>query len=50
MIRPVRTDAELEACVRISDAVGVTNAVLRAQKAKLGYEERPGPIVVRGPV
>ena len=29
---------------------GVTNAALRAQKAKLGYEERPGPILVRGPV
>jgi len=29
---------------------GVTNAALRAQKAKLGYEERPGSILVRGPV
>jgi mycothiol synthase len=29
---------------------GVTNVALRRQKAKLGYEERPGPILVRGPV
>lgn len=29
---------------------GVTNTGLRRQKAKLGYEERPGPILVRGPV
>jgi hypothetical protein len=76
MIRPVRTEAELEACVRIASAVdhrlapiaaqlawasergyeelttttGVTNTALRAQKAKLGYEEKPGPILVRGAV
>jgi len=29
---------------------GVTNVALRRQKAKLGYEERPGPILVRGQV
>ena len=34
----------------LTTTTGVTNAALRAQKAKLGYEERPGPILVRGPV
>jgi GNAT superfamily N-acetyltransferase len=29
---------------------GVTNAGLRGQKAKLGYFERDGPVLVRGPV
>jgi GNAT superfamily N-acetyltransferase len=29
---------------------GVTNEALRRQKAKLGYVERDGPILVRGPV
>jgi len=29
---------------------GVTNAALRRQKAKLGYAEGPGPVLVRGPV
>ena len=29
---------------------GVTNIALRRQKAKLGYREVPGPILVRGPV
>jgi GNAT superfamily N-acetyltransferase len=29
---------------------GVTNVGLRRQKAKLGYTERPGPVLVRGPV
>jgi len=34
----------------LSTVTGVTNAGLRAQKAKLGYDERPGTILVRGPV
>ena len=34
----------------LTTTTGATNAALRAQKAKLGYEERPGPILVRGPV
>jgi|1185.fasta_scaffold31897_2 GNAT superfamily N-acetyltransferase len=29
---------------------GVPNTALRRQKAKLGYDERPGGVVVRGPV
>jgi GNAT superfamily N-acetyltransferase len=29
---------------------GVSNAALRRQKAKLGYVERDGPVLVRGPV
>jgi GNAT superfamily N-acetyltransferase len=29
---------------------GVSNVALRRQKAKLGYDERPGPVLVRGPV
>lgn len=29
---------------------GVTNSALRRQKEKLGYEEHPGPVLVRGPV
>jgi mycothiol synthase len=29
---------------------GVPNTALRRQKAKLGYDESPGPVLVRGPV
>jgi mycothiol synthase len=29
---------------------GVSNVPLRRQKSKLGYVERPGPVLVRGPV
>jgi mycothiol synthase len=29
---------------------GFSNAALRGQKAKLGFDERPGPVLVRGPV
>jgi len=35
---------------QLETTTGVTNVALRRQKAKLGYEERPGPILVRGPV
>jgi GNAT superfamily N-acetyltransferase len=34
----------------LTTTTGVTNTALRAQKAKLGYDERPGPILVRGAV
>ncbi|MBA3717924.1 MAG: GNAT family N-acetyltransferase [Actinobacteria bacterium] len=34
----------------LTTTTGVTNVALRRQKAKLGYEERNGPILVRGPV
>jgi mycothiol synthase len=34
----------------LTTVTGVTNVALRRQKAKLGYEEQPGPILVRGPV
>ena len=33
-----------------SPTTGVSNTALRRQKAKLGYDERDGPIVVRGAV
>jgi mycothiol synthase len=35
---------------QLTTTTGVTNTALRAQKAKLGYDEKPGPIVVRGNV
>jgi len=35
---------------QLETTTGVTNVALRRQKAKLGYDERPGPILVRGPV
>ena len=33
---------------QLETTTGVTNTALRRQKAKLAYEERPGPILVRG--
>jgi GNAT superfamily N-acetyltransferase len=35
---------------QLETSTGVTNVALRGQKAKLGYDEEPGPILVRGPV
>ena len=35
---------------QLETTTGVTNTALRRQKAKLAYDERPGPVLVRGPV
>lgn len=42
--------AAARGCEELITTTGVTNVGLRRQKAKLGYAEEAGPVLVRGPV